>query len=110
MSGSSIHIAVTGISGRLGRAIATEVIRASDLSLVGGMVSSDSANLGADLGELCSAGFLGIETVVSLEQTADQADVLIDASLPKVTRAIAPRLAAMGNRALVTGVTGLDKE
>ena len=34
MSESSIHIAVTGISGRLGRAIATEVIRANDLSLV----------------------------------------------------------------------------
>ena len=110
MSGSSIHIAVTGISGRLGRAIASEVIRASDLSLVGGMVSSDSPNLGADLGELCSAGFLGIETVVSLEQAADRADVLIDASLPKVTSAIAPRLAAMGHRALVTGVTGLDKD
>ena len=110
MSGSSIHIAVTGISGRLGRTIATEIIRAGDLSLVGGMVSSDSANLGVDLGELCASGFLGIETVVALEEAADQADVLIDASLPKVTGAIAPRLAAMGNRALVTGVTGLDAE
>ncbi|MBL4538488.1 MAG: 4-hydroxy-tetrahydrodipicolinate reductase [Oceanicaulis sp.] len=110
MSGSSIHIAVTGISGRLGRAIATEVIRANDLSLVGGMVSSDSPNLGADLGEMCAAGFMGIEAVVSLEQAADQADVLIDASLPKVTSAIAPRLASMGHRALVTGVTGLDDE
>lgn len=108
MSDSVLNICISGVSGRLGRAIAHEVIMGADTQLVGGMVSSDSVNLDADLGELVGAGFLGVEAIVSLEKAVQHADVLIDASTPMVTAALAPRLAAMGRRALVTGVTGLD--
>jgi len=108
MPDTKLPIAIAGVSGRLGRAIASETITATDLELVGGIVNSDSAHLDEDLGELTGSGFLGVSTVVALEDAADQAQVLIDCTQPHVTAAIAPRLAIMGHRALVTGVTGLD--
>jgi len=110
MSDQKIKIAIAGVSGRLGRAIAAEAIRAPDLDLTGGMVSSDSSHLDQDLGDLAGTGFLGVETVVSFEQAVSQAQVVIDATSAKVTASIAPRLADLGGRALVTGVTGLDAD
>lgn len=103
-----LKLCVTGVSGRLGRAIAAEIIRRGDTALVGGMVSSDSAFLEADIGELAGTGFLGLETCVSLEQACRDADVVIDATAPAVTVAIAERLADAGGPPLATGVTGFN--
>lgn len=100
---------VSGVSGRLGRAIAGELIRRADTQLVGGMVSSDSVHLDTDLGELAGTGFVGLTTCVSLEEASSGADVVIDASAPHVTIAIAERLADAGGPALATGVTGFDE-
>ena len=47
-----LKLCVVGASGRLGRLILGEAIRRSDFDLVGGVVSHDSVQLGADLGEL----------------------------------------------------------
>ena len=101
---------VTGVSGRLGRAIVAELIRRSDTVLVGGMVSSDSTYLDYDIGELAGAGFLGLSTCVALEEAAANADVVIDASAPHVTLAIAERLVEAGGPALATGVTGFSAQ
>lgn len=106
---SVCKIAITGISGRLGRAIAHEVIHSPHVELTGGMVSSDSFHLGADIGEMAGAGFVDIAATVSLEEACASADVVIDATAPQVTTAIAGRLAEAGGPALVTGVTGLDE-
>lgn len=110
MADDILKISVTGVSGRLGRAIATEVIRRSDTQLVGGMVSSESAYLGVDIGEMAGAGPYGVKTCVSLEDATSKADVVIDASAPHVTSAIAERLAEAGGPALATGVTGFDAD
>ncbi len=104
-----LRACVTGVSGRLGRAIAGELIRRSDTELVGGMVSSESVHLDADIGELAGAGYIGLSTCVALEDAAKDADVVIDASAPQVTVAIAERLAEAGGPALTTGVTGFDE-
>lgn len=104
-----LKICVAGASGRLGRAVAAELIRRSDTALTGAMVSADSVHLGADIGELTGQAYCGIEAVVSLEAASAGAAVLIDASAPQVTAAIAPRLAEAGV-ALVTGVTGLSQD
>lgn len=101
---------ITGASGRLGRAIAAELIRRSDTALTGAMVGADSVNLGADMGELTGLAWTGVPTVVSLEDASAGAQVVIDASKPKVTAAIASRLAEAGGPALVTGVTGLSED
>jgi len=109
MSEDILNVSVTGASGRLGRAIAAELIRRADTALTGAMVSADSVHLGADIGELAGLTWCGVEAVVSLEEAGANARVVIDATAPNVTAAIAPRLAEAGV-ALVTGVTGLNED
>ncbi|KAA5803790.1 4-hydroxy-tetrahydrodipicolinate reductase [Alkalicaulis satelles] len=110
MTDTPFKICVAGVSGRLGRSIAHEVIRRLDTVLTGALVSADSVHRGADAGEIAGTGFLGLEAVVSLETACEGADMVIDASLPDFTAAMAGRLAARGGPGLVTGVTGLSSE
>ena len=110
MADVRLKACVAGVSGRLGRAIAAELIRRGDTELTGGMVSSNSAYLEADIGEMAGTGYLGVATCVGLEEASKGADVVIDASAPHVTTAIAERLAEAGGPALATGVTGFDHE
>ncbi|MGJ3231950.1 MAG: 4-hydroxy-tetrahydrodipicolinate reductase [Oceanicaulis sp.] len=108
MSDVKLKAAVCGVSGRLGRTIAAQLIARADTALTGGMVSSDSVHLGADLGEIAGKGYLGRTVSVSLEEAGEGADLFIDVTAPQVTAAIASRLAEAGGPGLVTGVTGLD--
>ena len=110
MSETRLKACVAGASGRLGRTIAAELIRRTDTALTGAMVSSDSVHLGADIGEITELGYAGVTAVVSLEDASRGAQVVIDASAPKVTAAIAARLAEAGGPGLVTGVTGLSDD
>lgn len=110
MSDVKLKAAVCGVSGRLGRTIAHQLIARSDAELTGGMVSQDSVHLGADLGEIAGKGYLGIDAVVSLEEAVKDAEILIDVSAPAVTAAIADRLAKRGGVGFVTGTTGLDAD
>jgi len=105
-----LRAAVCGVSGRLGRTIANQLISRTDTAICGGMVGQDSVNLGADLGDVAGKGYLGIETVVSLEEAVADADILIDVSTPQVIAAVAERLARLGGVGLVTGSTGLDDD
>ncbi|MCC5996757.1 MAG: 4-hydroxy-tetrahydrodipicolinate reductase [Oceanicaulis sp.] len=110
MSDDTLKICIAGVSGRLGRSIAHEVIRRLDTTLTGALVSADSVHRGADAGEIAGTGYFGLEAVVSLEAASKGADVIIDSSMPDFTAAMAGRLAAAGGPALVTGVTGLSDE
>ena len=110
MSESHLNAAVCGVSGRLGRTIAAHLIARADTALTGGMVSNNSVHLGADLGEIAERGYLGVEAVVSLEEAAAGADVVIDVTTPAVALAVAQRLAEAGGPAFVTGTTGLDAD
>jgi len=101
-----IRIALIGASGRLGRAIAAEAVKRPDLSLTGGVVSFDSVNVGADLGELAGLPAIGIEAEVDADAVLKRADVVIDVSVPRMTGALA-RKAAEAGVPIVSGVTGL---
>lgn len=108
MSDTPLKVCVAGVSGRLGRTIAHEVLRRLDTELTGALVSADSVHRGADAGEIAGRGYIGLEAGVSLEEACAGADVVIDASRPGFTAAMAARLAAAGGPGLVTGVTGLS--
>ena len=110
MTRPALPICIAGVSGRLGRRIAAEILERSDVELVGGMVSSDSAHLGADLGEIAGRTWLGRSAKVALEDACAGAAVVIEVSAPAVTAAIARRLADRGKVALVTGTTGLSRD
>jgi 4-hydroxy-tetrahydrodipicolinate reductase len=110
MSDTPLNICIAGVSGRLGRAIAHEVLRRLDTDLTGALVSADSVHRGADAGEIAGRGYIGLEAGVSLEACCAGADMVIDASQPAFTAAMAARLAEAGGPGLVTGVTGLTAE
>lgn len=102
-----IRIALVGASGRLGRTIAAEAIKRPEFTLAGGVVSFDSVNVGADLGELAGLPPIGVEAVVDADAVIERADVVIDVSVPRMTAALAKKIGDTGGVALVCGVTGL---
>jgi 4-hydroxy-tetrahydrodipicolinate reductase len=110
MSDIQLRAAVCGVSGRLGRVIAGQLIKRKDTALTGAMVGTDSVHLGADVGEIAGLAWAGVPAVVSLEEASKDCEVVVDASAPHVTAAIATRLAEAGGKALVTGVTGLSAD
>lgn len=110
MSDTPLKVCVAGVSGRLGRTIAHELLRRLDTDLTGALVSADSVYLGADAGEIAGRGYIGLEAGVSLGQACAGADMVIDASQPAFTAAMADRLAQLAGPGLVTGVTGLNTE
>ncbi len=110
MSDTPLKICIAGVSGRLGRSIAHEVIRRLDTTLSGALVSAGSVHRGADAGEIAGRGYIGLEAGVSLEDCCAGADMVIDASQPAFTAAMVERLAAAGGPGLVTGVTGLTAQ
>lgn len=102
-----IAIALIGASGRLGRAIAAEAVKRPDMRLSAGVVSADSVNIGADLGELAGLPLIGIEAQVDADDAIAKADVIVDVSVPRMTRALCGKIGEAGGKPLVTGVTGL---
>jgi 4-hydroxy-tetrahydrodipicolinate reductase len=110
MADIKLKAAVCGVSGRLGRTIAHQLITRGDTALTGGMVSPSSVHLGSDLGELAETGFFGVDAVVALGEAVAGANILIDVSAPAVVAAVAEQLAERGGAGLVTGTTGLDAD
>jgi len=104
----ALNIAIIGIGGRLGRAIAREVILDERYELTGGVVRSDSDHVEQDLGEITETGWMGKQAVIRLEDAIEGAHAVIDASTPKASAAVAARLADLGGPALLCGVTGLN--
>lgn len=92
----------------MGSAIARETIRDERFELVGGVVRSDSDHVEKDLGELAGTSWIGRTSVIRLEDALQDADAVIDASVPETAAAVARRLADLGGPALLCGVTGLS--
>ena len=105
-----IRIAILGPTGRLGRAITAAILDSSDCQLVGAMVRSESSFAGHDIGEILERGPIGVAAETHLEDAVENADLVIDSSLPVTTIAAAQRLASLGGPALVTGVTGMTSQ
>ncbi|MEE2526653.1 4-hydroxy-tetrahydrodipicolinate reductase [Hyphobacterium sp. HN65] len=106
----TIKLTIVGAGGRLGSAIAREAIQDERFELVGGVVRSDSDHVEKDLGELAGTDWIGRTSVIRLEDALEGADVVIDASAPETSAAIARRLADLGGPALICGVTGLSAD
>ncbi|GJL97479.1 MAG: 4-hydroxy-tetrahydrodipicolinate reductase [Hyphobacterium sp.] len=100
-------ITIIGIGGRLGSAIAREVIADDRFDIAGGVVRADSDHFERDIGDIAGRDWIGKQTVVRLEDALTDADVVIDASAPGASGAIARRLKDLGGPALLCGVTGL---
>ena len=96
------RIAVVGAAGRMGREVCRAALEERDIELVGGVVEPEAPELGADLGELCGAGWIGISAT---EDPPDNAEALIEFTTPEAT---VEHLSY--RRPVVIGTTGLSEE
>jgi 4-hydroxy-tetrahydrodipicolinate reductase len=101
---AGIGVAVSGVTGRMGRTLVRLIAEAEDLVLVGGVASharsgDDAASLGCDR----------VHAPADAAELVGSADVVIDFSTPDGLMALLDGArGALAGRALVCGTTGLD--
>jgi 4-hydroxy-tetrahydrodipicolinate reductase len=96
------RVAIIGAAGRMGRELCRAALETEGIELAGGTEGPNSSELGADLGELCGAGKIG---VVATEVPPEDAEVLIEFTTPEAT---VEHLSY--KRTTVIGTTGLSEE
>ncbi|MBI3575590.1 MAG: 4-hydroxy-tetrahydrodipicolinate reductase [Gammaproteobacteria bacterium] len=100
-----INIAITGASGRMGRALVQAVTQNEGLRLTGATERTGSAALGADAGELAGLGRLGVAIRDKLDGV--DFDVLVDFTRPEATLGHLA-FCRKHQRRIVIGTTGFD--
>ena len=100
-----INIAITGASGRMGRALVQAVSQSEGLRLSGVTERAGSVVLGVDAGELAGVGRLGVALRDKLDGL--DFDVLIDFTRPEATLIHLEHCRRAGRR-MVIGTTGFD--
>lgn len=103
-----LRVAVTGATGRMGRAI-VQALQASEdetLVLAAAIHRPDSSLLGTDVGEVAGIGKLGVPIVSGIEEV--EFDVLIDFS-PIEPCLHNLRYCVANNKSVVIGTTGFER-
>lgn len=102
-------IAITGASGRMGRALIEAVHLDEQSRLAAAIVRADSPFVGADAGQLASIASPSVSLVGDLTQVLDQFDVLIDFTSPEATLNNMRSCVAAG-KPMVIGTTGFNDQ
>ena len=101
------RIAMFGICGKMGTAMAGELIKEEDIDLVAGF---DSINIGTDLGEYLGTGKNGISITDSYKDILEQSpDLIIDFTIAEVARKTIS-WAIDNNIDIIVGTTGLSPD
>ena len=99
------RIAMFGICGKMGTAMASELIKEDDVDLVAGF---DSTNIGTDLGEYLGTGKKGISITDSYEDILKQSpDLIIDFTIAEIAKK-SINWAMDNNIDIIVGTTGLS--
>jgi 4-hydroxy-tetrahydrodipicolinate reductase len=106
---SDMRLIVAGAGGRMGRTLIKAIADANGVTLVGAVDAPGSAVLGRDAGELAGLGANGIKVATDPAPLLEQADGLIDFTIPAATIAFAEIVAKRGLVHIV-GTTGLSPE
>ena len=102
-----LKLAVSGATGRMGRAVIRLAAEAGDLELVGACAGPGDAALGEDAGTLAGVARAGVAITDDMASALLGAQVVVDFSLPLALEQLA-RLAARQGVALVSGTTGVS--
>ncbi|WP_347332255.1 4-hydroxy-tetrahydrodipicolinate reductase [Marinimicrobium locisalis] len=105
----TIKIAISGASGRMGKALIEAVSANDQTTLTAAIERPESTLIGADAGELTGMGKLGVALSGDVAAVIDQFDVLIDFSAPAATLKNAALCAEHG-KGLVVGTTGFNEQ
>ncbi|MGJ8518206.1 4-hydroxy-tetrahydrodipicolinate reductase [Carnimonas bestiolae] len=102
------RVVVLGAAGRMGRMLVQAVHAMEGAHLAGAVVRPGSSLLGADIGEICGLGKIGVTATGALADSGDF-DVVIDFTSPNTTME-ALSFCVEHNKAIVIGTTGFDKQ
>jgi 4-hydroxy-tetrahydrodipicolinate reductase len=106
---ADMRLIVVGAGGRMGRTLVQAIAAADGVVLAGATETANSPLIGRDAGELAGVGPNGIALSADIAPLFDQADGVIDFTIPAATVALAERLAGRG-LVHVIGTTGLTPE
>ena len=101
------RIAISGVSGRMGRVLVEGCHQAQGMRLGAVIDRSDSPALGQDAGELAGLGKLGVVVRSELQAVVKDFDVLVDFTRPEASLAYIEVCRKAGKK-LVIGTTGFD--
>ncbi len=104
-----MRLIMSGAAGRMGQCIIGLIHRAEDCELVGAIEVPGHPAIGNDIGGVSGCGELGVFVSDTLEPNINNADVVIDFSLPSGTLEIV-RACEKYKVPLVIGTTGLSSE
>ena len=106
-----MKIAIIGISGRMGKAILTELQHIKNASVIGGTVQAGSPDVGKDIGSFASLPPMNVSATDNINDTFLTADAIIDFSSPETTIASLEYLTnQQASCAYVIGTTGFSSE
>ena len=104
-----MKIGVTGISGKMGKTIATKILQDAIVELAGGLVRQGSDLSGKDLSEFLGFPKSDAKIISNLDQFIANCDAIIDFSSPALSLEIAQKC-AQAKKTLVCGTTGFSDE
>ena len=102
-----MRIAVSGVSGRMGRVLVEACHRHPDLRLGAALNQAGSPVLGSDAGELAGLGKLGVVIRADLNAALNDFDVLVDFTRPEAALSYLEACRKAGKK-MVIGTTGFD--
>jgi 4-hydroxy-tetrahydrodipicolinate reductase len=102
-----LRIAISGATGRMGRALIEACHAAGGMRLVAALEQPGGARIGADAGELAGLGPLGVPVSADLDKAIGDVDVLVDFTRPEATLRYLDSCQRAGKR-MVIGTTGFD--
>ena len=102
-----INIAIVGAAGRMGKILIEACVEAENAQLTVATEHPESSLVGADAGEVAGVGKNGVIISASLDNAANDFDVLIDFTRPEPTL---KHLAwcVMNNKSMIIGTTGFS--
>jgi len=104
---AEMRLIVAGAGGRMGRTLVKAIADSKDFALAGALEDARSPLIGWDAGVLAGLGENGIKLTGDAGPLMDQADGIVDFTIPVATLGFAA-LAAKGHKVHIIGTTGLN--
>lgn len=104
-----LKVAISGSTGRMGKALIKAIGQNEDFELVGGVAGQENKNIGKDLGEIAEVEKIGVPLSSNLYDLSEEIGVLIDFSEAKFSLK-AVEYSKNLHIPLVLGTTGYEDE
>lgn len=106
----AVKVYITGVLGRMGRAIAQQVLNDKEMELVGCNEIQGHCAIGQDIGSIVGKKNIGVKISGGLElESIPSRSIIIDFTTPQTTKALFEKM-QHHDVSVVTGTTGLSND